>query len=314
MPVGSWNVVSIDATDFVMPMIVGGVHRCAANQGNCVFQYNTRVPTSAMPQLFARKMNRANLSTSSPQGSSKLRNPPKCNSECSVAQRNARLADALGINVASRSGAGGGEMTYNDELVAFARANMKFLGLVESAFAEFISSPKRSQVLPHMPPERRKFVHDLAHVYRLDTQMIDQEPNRSVQIIRRIDTRVPHPLLSTHISTPSAGPTLGKLGDLRSGTTTPSSSASSWRKPTPTPAASQPKGWTSVVARPNPTLSAGSQTQPRSTPPVSNGPSRTSTPVGTSASRPTGVPAANITTTTTTNSSEDIPDNWEDDV
>ncbi|ESK87323.1 shuttle craft like transcriptional regulator [Moniliophthora roreri MCA 2997] len=253
-------------------------------------------------------------STSSPQGSSKLRNPPKCNSECSVAQRNARLADALGINVASRSGAGGGEMTYNDELVAFARANMKFLGLVESAFAEFISSPKRSQVLPHMPPERRKFVHDLAHVYRLDTQMIDQEPNRSVQIIRRIDTRVPHPLLSTHISTPSAGPTLGKLGDLRSGTTTPSSSASSWRKPTPTPAASQPKGWTSVVARPNPTLSAGSQTQPRSTPPVSNGPSRTSTPVGTSASRPTGVPAANITTTTTTNSSEDVPDNWEDDV
>jgi transcriptional repressor NF-X1 len=29
-----------------------------------------------------------------------------------------------------------------------------------------------------MPPDRRKFVHDLAAVYRMDTQMVDQEPQR----------------------------------------------------------------------------------------------------------------------------------------
>ena len=88
-----------------------------------------------------------------------------------------------------------------------------------------------------MPPERRKFVHDvrpsssssplmvcdlnqlslqLAAVYRMDTVMVDQEPHRSVQLIRRIDTRIPVPLLSQHIaSTQSA---MGRLVDVRLGT------------------------------------------------------------------------------------------------
>lgn len=53
----------------------------------------------------------------------------------------------------------------------------------------------------------------LASAYRMDTCMVDQEPHRSVQLIRRIDTRIPTPLLGQAIpSTPS----LGKLMDLRS--------------------------------------------------------------------------------------------------
>ena len=42
----------------------------------------------------------------------------------------------------------------------------------------FVASEKKSQVLPYMPEARRKFVHDLASVYRMDTQMVDQEPRR----------------------------------------------------------------------------------------------------------------------------------------
>jgi transcriptional repressor NF-X1 len=51
---------------------------------------------------------------------------------------------------------------YSAEVIGFARVNMRFLVVVEKAFAEFVGSTKRTQVLPHMPPERRKFVHDVS--------------------------------------------------------------------------------------------------------------------------------------------------------
>lgn len=44
----------------------------------------------------------------------------------------------------------------------------------------------------------------LADHYRLTRELIDQEPNRSVQIRRRIDTRIPKPLLSSVVQLPTA--------------------------------------------------------------------------------------------------------------
>lgn len=131
----------------------------------------------------------------------------KCTTECQIAKRNARLADALGIAPEKRDAAllnaGAGSLSgvsYSDELVGFAKANMRFVGVVEKAFKEFVGEEgpggagagggtgtgeggqggglKKHQVLPHMTIERRKFVHDLAAVYRMDTQMVDVEPNR----------------------------------------------------------------------------------------------------------------------------------------
>ncbi|KAG2035118.1 hypothetical protein BDR03DRAFT_935005 [Suillus americanus] len=168
----------------------------------------------------------------------------KCTGDCAIKKRNARLADALGINPEKHEGLQA-KVTYNDDLVTFVRANSKFVGLVEKTFADFITSDKRTQVLPHMPPERRKFVHDLASIYRMDTQMVDQEPHRSVQLIRRIDTRIPTPLLSA--SLPSASPSpavLGKLGDLRA-----PKAVLVWAKPQPKVAEAGGK-WTAVVSRP----------------------------------------------------------------
>ena len=65
---------------------------------------------------------------------------PKCNNDCQTAKRNARLADALGISQEGRESNGNSvfnkSVVYSEELVGFARGNLKFLGLVEKTFAE----------------------------------------------------------------------------------------------------------------------------------------------------------------------------------
>jgi len=58
-----------------------------------------------------------------------------CTNECAIAKRNARLAEALGI---SSGGTERSKATYRDEIVAFARANPKFLPLVEKSLAEYV--------------------------------------------------------------------------------------------------------------------------------------------------------------------------------
>ncbi|TYJ55869.1 hypothetical protein B9479_003392 [Cryptococcus floricola] len=127
----------------------------------------------------------------------------KCNSECAVRQRNARLADALGIKQPGEKNA----EVYEDELKNFALGNHKFVKMVENTFEEFFKGPRQSMVLPHMPESKRTIVMSLADHYRLTRELIDQEPNRSVQIRRRIDTRIPKPLLSAAVNPSQAGPT-----------------------------------------------------------------------------------------------------------
>ena len=61
----------------------------------------------------------------------------KCSNECAIAKRNARLAEALGINP-DRERAH--QVTYSDELVGFARANAKFCTIVEKSFSEYVHS------------------------------------------------------------------------------------------------------------------------------------------------------------------------------
>ncbi|WWC59831.1 uncharacterized protein I303_102393 [Kwoniella dejecticola CBS 10117] len=119
----------------------------------------------------------------------------KCNSECAVRQRNARLAEALGIKPSEK-----GLEVYEDEIKNFASQNHGFVKMVEGTFEEFIKGARQSMVLPHMPPAKRVFVMSLADHYRLNKELVDQEPNRSVQIRRRVDTRVPSPTLSSSVN------------------------------------------------------------------------------------------------------------------
>ena len=58
-----------------------------------------------------------------------------CTNECAIAKRNARLAEALGI---SSDRTERNKATYRDELTAFARANSKFIPVVEQSLAEYV--------------------------------------------------------------------------------------------------------------------------------------------------------------------------------
>jgi transcriptional repressor NF-X1 len=61
---------------------------------------------------------------------------PHCTNECGIAKRNARLAEALGINPDTHKT--NRNVMYSDELVSFARHNGKFVELVEKTFAEYV--------------------------------------------------------------------------------------------------------------------------------------------------------------------------------
>ncbi|KAG6909111.1 hypothetical protein DXG01_001985 [Tephrocybe rancida] len=206
------------------------------------------------------------------------------------------LADALGISESKDKTA---VVTYHPDLVAFARLNGKFVTVVEKAFDEFFTSQKKTQILPQMPPERREFVRGLAAVYRMDTQMIDQEPNRSVRLLRRIDTRIPTPLLSSTLATPApAMPSLGKLADLRTSATPSWRVASAPSAPKPSHAA---PGWGS---RPASAASKPSAAQPSSRPTTSATVTRVSSPaLPLQSQREDGPTTPTI-----------VPDSWEDDL
>ncbi|TBU24355.1 hypothetical protein BD311DRAFT_741812 [Dichomitus squalens] len=129
-------------------------------------------------------------------------------------KRNALLAEALGIHPDGDRCTN--QVMYPDKLASFARANAKSCMVVKLNFADFLAMDKKSQVLPHMPEQKRKSLHDRAAVYCMDTQMVDQKPHQSVQLIRRVDSCVPAPLLSASVSGASAGLSgLVNLTDLR---------------------------------------------------------------------------------------------------
>lgn len=146
----------------------------------------------------------------------------KCIPECQQRQRNARLAEALGIKKPAQQA-----IEYTPELKVFATNNYAFVLTVEKTFADFFMSPRQAMLLPYTPLAKRQFVLSLAEIYRFTAELIDPEPNRSVQIRRRVDSRIPSPLLSASVSPPGAKRQLGGLGDMKGSTSSVMKPASS---------------------------------------------------------------------------------------
>lgn len=155
----------------------------------------------------------------------------KCVSECAQRQRNARLAEALGIKPSEKL------IEYPVELRTFASTNQSFVLTVEKAFSDFFMGPKQATLLPHTPATKRQFILGLAEIYRFGTELVDADPHRTVQIRRRIDSRIPNPLLSSITAAPVAKRQLGGLSDLKKPSFASLASAGPSVAPTPV------RGW-----------------------------------------------------------------------
>lgn len=138
------------------------------------------------------------------------------------------------------------------------------------------------------------------------THTIDAKLFFSVQIIRRIDTRIPTPLLSVSLATSAAPPSsLGKLGDLRGGLR-PATALTS--RPV-----SAPGGRWASLARPSSSVAS----TPTPTPVRVASPAATQVNAGLSRSRVGVRPVAGIVQgpdVGNVGGNEDIavPDDWED--
>lgn len=118
----------------------------------------------------------------------------KCNDSCMIAQRNAKLAEALGLNPSEKAA----PAAYEYETLAYyaVPSNRKFCDELEATLNDFIRSPRAGMILPPANRFQRKFTHELASVYKLASESVDQEPHRSVSIRRKQDSRIPKPLLT----------------------------------------------------------------------------------------------------------------------
>lgn len=157
-------------------------------------------------------------------------------------------------------------------------ANQSFVLTVEKAFNDFFMGPKQASLLPHTPAHKRQFILSLAEVYRFSTELVDADPHRSVQIRRRIDSRIPSPLLSSLTAAPPPPKRqLGGLVDLKKPTTTagaiskaPTTASTSssgataargWGAQSISRPTTPGTSWSSTLTRPSSTSALASSTQ-----------------------------------------------------
>lgn len=117
----------------------------------------------------------------------------KCNDACLVAQRNAKLAEALGLDGDDRRvvAATTSMPSYDQEMLAFYGTDYRYATELEATLADFIRSPRHSLILASATRSQRKFTHELAQAFGLLSESLDAEPKRSVQIRRTGEARVP---------------------------------------------------------------------------------------------------------------------------
>lgn len=134
--VGNRARIKLDLVALKMLCSLPGAHPCAlpchapaacSEAEPCRTTVTLTCPCGRIRQSVS--CGRSTLNPGGREGSQQL----KCTNECLIAKRNARLAEALGIDVDARKS----QVTYSDELIAFAKANLKFCQLVEKTFAEY---------------------------------------------------------------------------------------------------------------------------------------------------------------------------------
>lgn len=122
----------------------------------------------------------------------------QCTDACLVAQRNAKLAEALGLNPVQQ------QIRYQPREYPLSAlsyygtnsSNRRWCEEMEATLTDLIRSPRHAILLHPSTPSQRQFMHDLADVFRLQSEDVDEEPRRSVAIRRSLHAQVPTPTLA----------------------------------------------------------------------------------------------------------------------
>merc|ERR1712093_81542 len=118
-----------------------------------------------------------------------------CTPACAIAQRNAALADALGISKdkAARQAA---ETQWLKDTIQYYSENPTWCKGIEQLLLDFIKSPRATHMFPAMKMPQRKFVHEVAEKFKLRSESLDEEPFRSVLVARKSDSAAPKPSIT----------------------------------------------------------------------------------------------------------------------
>lgn len=114
----------------------------------------------------------------------------ECTQQCEVESRNARLRDAL--NVSAERGAR--QIPFPTELLSLICEHDLFERVLnfEKQLAEFLSSSyAQTKTLPPMPHRQRWLLHTMAQFYNMESESFDQEPRRSVRLVKTERTQPP---------------------------------------------------------------------------------------------------------------------------
>ncbi|KAK4051690.1 FKBP12-associated protein [Microbotryomycetes sp. JL221] len=123
-----------------------------------------------------------------------------CGDACVINKRNLALADALGIEKDKRE-AKIKEVEYDGEMMSFYQANVAFCTQIEASLTDFVRGlkapfDKPSFHFPVMKRPQRAFTHELAELFGLRSESLDEEPRRSVVVHRQSIAGVPSPTLA----------------------------------------------------------------------------------------------------------------------
>jgi len=115
-----------------------------------------------------------------------------CDEQCELEARNRNLAEALGISIPIPSPTGVAEIQKpSDWLLDFARFHRKSVEKLERKFEKFLCGNSQKLAFPtSLDHIQRKFIHELANIYRCDSVSLDKEPFRNVVVTKRNDSRV----------------------------------------------------------------------------------------------------------------------------
>jgi transcriptional repressor NF-X1 len=97
---------------------------------------------------------------------------------------------------------------YSFNLWDIAQHNLANVTHAEKYLAEFVRSQAKDKMLPPMQLDKRVAIHELAQYFHVDTESVDREPKRSIQLIRHAYSRIPTRLLSHAASDPAADPSV----------------------------------------------------------------------------------------------------------